>query len=154
AANGRDCLCAEADRGWFQGRADWRPCFSVRGRGAEATLCQWEKTGIVLKQRNANSQGCSSVRGAQMNSALPAARDTIFALATAPGRAGIAVVRVSGPAASVALQHVTRAPLPVQRLASLRSLHGHDGLRIDQALVLRFPAPHSYTGEDLVEFQT
>jgi tRNA modification GTPase len=78
-------------------------------------------------------------------------RDTIFALATAPGRAAVAVVRVSGPDAGRALKALAgRTPRP--RLASLARL-AHGGELIDQALVLWFPGPASYTGEDVVELQ-
>lgn len=77
--------------------------------------------------------------------------DTIVALATARGRAGIAVVRVSGPqAAGVACALAGSIPAP--RQAVLRHLRGPDGELIDQALVLWFPAPASFTGEDVVEF--
>jgi tRNA modification GTPase len=81
-------------------------------------------------------------------------RDTIFALASARGRAGVAVVRVSGPAADAALNRLTRAPLPAERTATIRSVYNlSNDNRIDVALVLRFTAPHSYTGENVVEFQ-
>jgi tRNA modification GTPase len=76
--------------------------------------------------------------------------DTIFALATAAGRAAVAVVRVSGPATlSVVEALVGRAPAP--RMAALRRLR-HGGVELDEALVLRFEGPASYTGEDSVEF--
>lgn len=75
--------------------------------------------------------------------------DTIFALATPPGRGAIAVIRLSGPAVEQTL-----AALGVTgtkpRVASLRDL-SHADQRIDQALVLRFVAPNSYTGEDCAE---
>jgi tRNA modification GTPase len=79
--------------------------------------------------------------------------DTIFALVTAPGQSGVAVVRVSGPAAFLALRALTplsRAVAP--RVASLRILRdpGTDEV-LDQALVLTFPAPNSFTGDDVVE---
>jgi len=77
--------------------------------------------------------------------------DTIFAPATAPGRAALAVVRISGPrsrAAVVALAGSAPAP----RRASLRKLVGADGALIDEALTLWFPGPSSYTGEDCAEF--
>ncbi len=77
--------------------------------------------------------------------------DTIYALASAPGRAGVAVVRVSGPGAAEALAALA-GPLPRPRAASLRALRQGDG-EIDRALVLWFPAPHSFTGEDVAEFQ-
>jgi len=85
---------------------------------------------------------------------------TIFALASAPGRAGIAVVRVSGPRAGAAL--LTLAPkmkvLPPPRLATRAVLYasesnvGDTREKIDDALVLWFPGPASFTGEDVVEF--
>lgn len=77
--------------------------------------------------------------------------DTIFAPATAPGRAALAVVRLSGPrsrAAVVALAGSAPAP----RRASLRKLVAADGGVIDEALTLWFPGPASYTGEDCAEF--
>jgi tRNA modification GTPase len=78
--------------------------------------------------------------------------DTIFAPATAAGRAAVAVVRVSGPRAGVAVRAIAGG-LPKPRRASVRRLHAPDGVEIDQGLVLWFPAPESYTGEDLAEFQ-
>ena len=79
-------------------------------------------------------------------------RDTIFALATAPGRAAIAVVRISGPRAGEALAGLG-ATAPA-RTASLRRLKDRaSGAAIDQALVLWFPAPGSFTGEDQAELQ-
>lgn len=76
--------------------------------------------------------------------------DTIFAQATAPGRAGIAVVRLSGPAAHDIAQGLA-GDLPGAGRVGLRPLTGRDGEPIDQALVLRFTAPASFTGEDVVE---
>jgi tRNA modification GTPase len=95
--------------------------------------------------------------------------ETIFALSSAAGRAGIAVVRVSGPDAEQAILALTQRPLPEPRRASLRDLYlpassqgggGHDpaetagkqGRKIDSALVLWFPGPDSATGEDVAEF--
>jgi tRNA modification GTPase len=75
--------------------------------------------------------------------------DTIFALATPPGRGAIAILRLSGPGTDAALTTLGAGGLK-PRMASLRDL-SHDGRPIDQALVLRFPAPHSYTGEDCAE---
>lgn len=81
-----------------------------------------------------------------------AARNTIYAVSTAHGRAAIAVVRVSGPLALAALRAVAGEPLPAPRSASLRELRNGQGDLIDQALVLWFPEPASATGEDVVEF--
>jgi tRNA modification GTPase len=79
-------------------------------------------------------------------------RDTIFALASAPGRAGVALVRVSGPAAGFCVKALTRKQIPAPRKAVLRALKGGDGAAIDRALVLWFAAPSSFTGEDVAEF--
>lgn len=76
--------------------------------------------------------------------------DTIFALATAAGRAAVAVVRVSGPATLSIVEALTGKP-PKARLAALRKLR-HQGFELDEALVLRFEGPASYTGEDSAEF--
>lgn len=75
---------------------------------------------------------------------------TICAPATAPGRAALAIVRVSGPEVpGLVREAIGTVPSPrVATLASWRSLHGRV---LDQALVTYFPAPRSYTGEDLLE---
>ncbi|MFW2542834.1 tRNA uridine-5-carboxymethylaminomethyl(34) synthesis GTPase MnmE [Primorskyibacter sp. 2E107] len=78
--------------------------------------------------------------------------DTIFALATAPGKAGVSVIRISGPAAEAAGRALC-GELPKPRIASLRKLRNHDGALIDEALVLFFEAGRSFTGEAVVEFQ-
>ena len=79
--------------------------------------------------------------------------DTIFALSSGGGRAAIAVVRVSGPAAADALIRIAGAPLPETRLAALRRFRKPEtGEPIDQGLALWFPAPGSATGEDMAEF--
>lgn len=77
-------------------------------------------------------------------------RDTIFALATAPGRAAVAVVRLSGPGAGEALAALAGAR-PPPREARLRRLTTPDGVAIDEALVLWLPGSGSYTGEDSAE---
>ncbi len=75
--------------------------------------------------------------------------DTIFALATPPGRGAIAVLRLSGPGVEAALTALGATRLK-PRIASVRDL-SHADDHIDQALVLRFVAPNSYTGEDAAE---
>ncbi len=75
--------------------------------------------------------------------------DTIFAPATAPGRAAIAIVRVSGPDAA-AVASLFGFTMPPDREARLRALRDGDR-NIDRAMVLWFRGPESYTGEDLVE---
>ncbi len=78
--------------------------------------------------------------------------ETIFALSSGAGRAGVAVVRLSGPQAGAALQALSGAGLPPPRRASLRRLRDPaSGEPLDQALLLWFPAPASFTGEDLAE---
>jgi tRNA modification GTPase len=77
-------------------------------------------------------------------------RDTIFALATAPGRSAVAVVRVSGPGAGKALRALA-GRTGRARTARRAHLRGGDGAPIDEALTLWFPGPASYTGEDVAE---
>lgn len=81
------------------------------------------------------------------------AADTIVALSSGRPPAAVAVVRTSGPSAFVAAERIA-GPLPAARHATLRTLTDpSDGALIDQALILRFPAPHSTTGENTVEYQ-
>ena len=85
----------------------------------------------------------------------PADTDTIVAVSTPPGRGGIGIVRLSGPeSAPIAAQLVRiRQPLEVgrARLADVLDAAGDEGVRIDEAVVTFFAAPHSYTAEDVVE---
>jgi tRNA modification GTPase len=76
-------------------------------------------------------------------------QDTIFALATAAGRAAVAVIRISGPGSAAALQALAGG-LPSPRRAVLRKLRQNDRA-LDEALVLWFPGPGSFTGEDSAE---
>lgn len=80
--------------------------------------------------------------------------ETIAAIATAPGRGGVAVIRVSGPAARTIAERLTGAPLGAASVA-LRAIHQPDDTKVllDRGLLVQFHAPHSYTGEDVVEFQ-
>ena len=91
-----------------------------------------------------------------------AGRETIAAVATAPGAGGVAVVRVSGDAAFAVAERLTRGcvtrpggPRPEARVAALYSPSAASAVSrlLDTAVVLAFRAPHSYTGEDVVEFQ-
>jgi len=79
--------------------------------------------------------------------------DTIFALATAPGKAGVAVIRISG-ARAPSVGEALAGSLPPVGEARLRRLFDGKGAPLDEALVLSFMAPHSFTGEDVVELQT
>lgn len=77
--------------------------------------------------------------------------DTIFALSSAPGRAGVAVIRISGPQAGLALEDMAGA-CPPPRVAHLTRLNDPGtGEALDEGLVLWFPAPNSFTGEDVAE---
>jgi tRNA modification GTPase len=77
--------------------------------------------------------------------------DTIVAIATPPGRGGIGVVRLSGPhAIDIARTLGERDSLEPRRATFVR-VRNDAGLRVDHAVVTAFPAPHSYTGEDVVE---
>ena len=78
-------------------------------------------------------------------------RETIFALATGQGRAGVAIFRLSGDSADTVLRTLTRMKLPKPRTASVRKLYGKSGEKIDEALVLRFKGSASFTGEDMAE---
>lgn len=79
--------------------------------------------------------------------------DTIFALATPPGRSGVAVIRISGPLTGEILESAVSGSRPAPRKAVLRRIWDKAGRLIDQALVLSFPGPASFTGEDCAEFQ-
>ena len=76
--------------------------------------------------------------------------ETIYAQASAVGRAGVCVVRISGPAAFESTR-VLVGSLPPPRQAGLRDVRDQQGDRIDTALVICFPGPNSFTGEDVVE---
>ncbi len=80
------------------------------------------------------------------------ARETIAAVATAQGRGGVGIVRVSGPRArAMAITLSGREPQP--RHAHYGPFHADDGDVIDEGLLLFFPGPNSFTGEDVLELQ-
>jgi len=78
---------------------------------------------------------------------------TIFALSSGPGISGIAVIRVSGKNTPDVIKKITNNKLPVPRMATLTKFNkiGSKEL-IDEGVIIWFPAPNSYTGEDLAEF--
>lgn len=78
--------------------------------------------------------------------------DTIFALSTAQGKAGVAVIRISGDRSLDALERLS-GHVPSFRKATLQELYDEQGDRIDEALVLTFEAGKSFTGESIVELQ-
>lgn len=78
--------------------------------------------------------------------------DTIFALSSGQGRAGVAVIRVSGPAAHNAVVALSERPPGRPRTFELRTLRDAAGAALDRAMVVWFAAPNSFTGEDVAEF--
>lgn len=79
--------------------------------------------------------------------------DTIYALSSGSLPAGVAVVRLSGPNSLTALRALLHSDLPPARKAALKTIRLADGAFLDRGLVLTFPAPASFTGEDCVELQ-
>ena len=78
---------------------------------------------------------------------------TIYALSTGPGVSGIAVIRISGKETKVAINKITGKRLPKPRMAVLRKFNKiNDNQLIDEGILLWFPGPESYTGEDMAEF--
>ena len=77
--------------------------------------------------------------------------DTIYALATSQGRAGVAVVRISGPEAFTSLKSLCINFNISPRKSKLCDLYTDEGLHLDRALVIPFKGPQSFTGEDVVE---
>lgn len=89
----------------------------------------------------------------QMNPAIDQ-QDTIVAIATPPGRGGIGVLRLSGPEALDIAKKIVRPDLTIRpRFAHFTAFHDDQGEIIDEGLMLAFPAPHSFTGENVVELQ-
>ncbi|HEY2630544.1 MAG TPA: tRNA uridine-5-carboxymethylaminomethyl(34) synthesis GTPase MnmE, partial [Usitatibacter sp.] len=83
---------------------------------------------------------------------MSAGGETIAAIATAPGRGGIGVVRVSGKKTRAIAGEIA-GEIPAPRHATLADFRDRDGALIDQGIALFFPAPASYTGEDVLELQ-
>ena len=84
---------------------------------------------------------------------MSASADTICAIATPPGQGGVGVIRISGPE-SFFLARVLTETQPRARRFHLATVRDQGGQAIDQALVLAFAAPASFTGEDVIELQT
>jgi tRNA modification GTPase len=78
--------------------------------------------------------------------------DTIAALATAPGRAGVGIIRISGPQTKD-VAHAILHKLPKARYADYLSFYDNKGQVLDQGIALFFPGPNSFTGEDVLELQ-
>ncbi len=78
---------------------------------------------------------------------------TIYALSTGPGVSGVAIVRISGPEASKAIKLLTKKDLPIPKIATLRKINNlNTSELIDEGIIIWFPGPESYTGEDMAEF--
>lgn len=77
--------------------------------------------------------------------------DTIFALASGAGKAGVAIVRISGPSSKEISQKLSGSHLPEPRVASLRNVISGGGQKLDKAVYLRFEEGQSFTGEDVLE---
>jgi tRNA modification GTPase len=78
---------------------------------------------------------------------------TIYALSTGPGVSGVAIIRVSGEETEKVITLLTDKPLPKPRVATLRKINNiNTSELIDEGLILWFPGPESYTGEDMAEF--
>jgi tRNA modification GTPase len=79
---------------------------------------------------------------------------TIYSLSSGPGISGIAIIRLSGPETSNVLELLTNKSLPKPRVATLRKINKIDTSElIDEGILLWFPGPESYTGEDMAEIQ-
>src|SRR3954470_4561803 len=83
---------------------------------------------------------------------LPRSSDPIAAIATAPGRGAVGIVRVSGKSVQPVIDALCGRTLK-PREATYLPFRAGDGSPIDQGLAIHFPAPHSYTGEDVLELQ-
>tara|TARA_B100000945_G_scaffold49020_1_gene34768 strand:- start:106 stop:1440 length:1335 start_codon:yes stop_codon:yes gene_type:complete len=78
---------------------------------------------------------------------------TIFSLSSGPGVSGVAIIRISGPDCKKIIDKMVNSPLPAPRVATLKKINKiNTNELIDQGLILWFPGPESYTGEDLLEF--
>ena len=80
-------------------------------------------------------------------------RTTIAAIATPPGRGGVGVIRLSGPKSYAIAEALTQKQLPKARYAGFRQFYDAHGEVMDEGLVICFPNPNSFTGEDVVELQ-
>ncbi len=77
---------------------------------------------------------------------------TIYALSTGPGVSGVAIIRISGPEASIAIKSLTGKEISQPRVATLRKINNiNTSELIDEGIIIWFPGPESYTGEDMAE---
>ena len=77
---------------------------------------------------------------------------TIYALSSGPGISGIAVIRITGQETSKVIELLTKKNVPKPRMATLRKINKiNTSELIDEGIILWFPGPESYTGEDMAE---
>ena len=77
---------------------------------------------------------------------------TIYALSSGAGISGVAIVRISGSEASQVIKSLTGKEIPKPRMATLRKINNiNTSELIDEGIIIWFPGPHSYTGEDMAE---
>ena len=77
---------------------------------------------------------------------------TIYALSSGPGVSGVAIIRISGPESSKVIKLLTNKEIPKPRIANLRKLNNiKTSELIDEGIIIWFPGPQSYTGEDMAE---
>ena len=78
---------------------------------------------------------------------------TIYALSSGPGTSGVSIIRVSGPDTVKVIKTLTNKEIPVPRMATLRKINNiNTSELIDEGIIIWFPGPESYTGEDMAEF--
>ena len=78
---------------------------------------------------------------------------TIYALSSGPGLSGVAVIRISGPDTKNVVKKLTRGNFPEPRIATLKKINNiNTNELIDEGIIIWFPGPESYTGEDMAEF--
>ncbi|XP_044541268.1 tRNA modification GTPase GTPBP3, mitochondrial [Gracilinanus agilis] len=115
----------------------------------------WRRLGTLVSGSGQNTCLCARLPK-RYRSCTPVSggRATIFALSSGQGKCGVAVIRTSGPASGPALLGLTALrALPQPRVAKLRLLkHPISSEPLDKGLILWFPGPHSFTGEDCAEF--
>ena len=121
--------------------------------GSGSATDRSSRTGRRFPPRHSGPRCHDGIAGVIENAAmLPRHHEAIVAIATAAGRAAVGIVRVSGRDLSALARAVCSREL-APRVASFGPFLDRDGQTIDRGLAIRFPAPHSYTGEDVLELQ-
>ncbi|XP_072457418.1 tRNA modification GTPase GTPBP3, mitochondrial isoform X2 [Notamacropus eugenii] len=114
----------------------------------------WRRLGALLCGPAQSTRLCTSLPKHYSSRPTSGGRATIFALSSGQGKCGVAVIRTSGPASGTAVLGLTTLrALPQPRVATLRLLQDPGSSEpLDKGLILWFPGPHSFTGEDCAEF--